>query len=265
MGILLLKLTLSGLSFTAAAMTFTAWIGRRLGNYGVVDAVWALGFLPLVWLLVGLAPGRGGDWRQWSLPIMLSLWSLRLGVHLSRRIAAHHPREDVRYAELRREWGARAHGRMFWFFQLQGLFQVLLLLPLLLTLSSPAHAHGGWVVLGWGLFGVGFIGETIADLQLSRFRSCRPGAVCNVGLWRYSRHPNYFCEWLMWLAFACTGAAVPWGWVGLLAPALMYHLLRNVTGVPMTEELSIKSKGDDYREYQSTTNAFWPGLPRRTP
>ena len=158
---------------------------------------------------------------------------------------------------------------MLGFFLLQGGLQVVLSTPWLISSLRPPTALTGWVGgclwLGLLLWAVGILGESLADRQLARFRAdpARRGQVCQEGLWRYSRHPNYFCEWLVWLGYGVYALASPWGWIGLLAPALMYHFLVNVTGVPMTEALSVKSKGEAYRRYQQTTNAFFPGPPRR--
>jgi steroid 5-alpha reductase family enzyme len=117
--------------------------------------------------------------------------------------------------------------------------------------------------VGVGLWFIGWIGEAVADSQLKRFRkrqnSESENSVCQTGLWRYSRHPNYFFEWLIWVGFAFLALSAPGGWMGLLAPLLMWHFLVNVTGIPMTETLSVKSKGEAYRRYQYTTNAFFPG------
>ena len=83
------------------------------------------------------------------------------------------------------------------------------------------------------------------------------------GLWRYSRHPNYFFQWLTWVAYALMALAAPWGWIGLLAPLLILYLIVFVTGIPPSEEQALKSRGDDYRRYQRETSAFVPWFPRR--
>jgi steroid 5-alpha reductase family enzyme len=88
------------------------------------------------------------------------------------------------------------------------------------------------------------------------------GRVCAIGLWRYSRHPNYFFEFLVWIGFAIASLPTPWGWTTIVCPLLMYHFLTKVTGIPLTEEYAVKSKGEAYREYQRTTSAFIPWLPR---
>lgn len=261
------------LAFVGAEMTATWLLARRLRNFGVVDVVWSLGFTPLALgaLACGeLVAGGPAPWeRRAVLAAMATAWSLRLGIHLWIRVKAHHPAEDVRYARLRAEWGNRADRRMLGFYLLQGVLQVVLALPFLwVGLSrSPAGAWlglGPWEVLGLVLWLVGIVGEGIADRQLARFRAdpANRGGVCRAGLWNHSRHPNYFFEWLVWVGYAAYASASPWGWLAWASPALMYHFLVNVTGIPMTEELSVKSRGDAYRDYQRTTNAFFPG-PRR--
>lgn len=276
-----LTLILLGLAFVVAEMLVTFRVARRLRNFGIVDIVWSVGFTPLVLLYLlatawpeHSATAKGSDLREalisrLPLTLMVTLWSLRLGLHLLIRVRAHHPVEDVRYAQLRKEWGAQTDQKMLGFFLLQGGLQVVLSTPWLISSLRPPTALTGWVGgclwLGLLLWAVGILGESLADRQLARFRAdpARRGQVCQEGLWRYSRHPNYFCEWLVWLGYGVYALASPWGWIGLLAPALMYHFLVNVTGVPMTEVLSVKSKGEAYRRYQQTTNAFFPGPPRR--
>ena len=108
------------------------------------------------------------------------------------------------------------------------------------------------------------LGESAADVQLNRFRSdpANKGKTCRVGLWKYSRHPNYFCEWLVWLAYFIYALGSPGGWIAVYAPALMYLFLTKVTGIKATEEHAVRSRGEDYREYQRTTNAFFPWWPK---
>ena len=251
------------LAFAAVEMTLTWGVARRLRNYSIVDAVWSLGFAPIA---VMYLIGRKYQPEQGILfVLMVAFWSLRLGVHLARRIASHHPHEDVRYAKLRTDWGSNADRKMFWFFQLQGALQVVLSLPFLFACSrstdSKIPLESDWFAIGGcALWLTGLLGESLADRQLARFRAdpANKGKVCQTGLWNYSRHPNYFFEWLVWVGYAVFALGSPWGWLGLIAPALMLHFLLNVTGIPMTEELSLKSKGDAYRAYQSTTSAFVP-------
>ena len=109
------------------------------------------------------------------------------------------------------------------------------------------------------------MGETAADRQLEKFREdpSQRGRTCRAGLWRYSRHPNYFFEWLMWMAYALFAiGSPPWGWLTLGCPAVMLYLLFKVTGIPATEAQALRSRGDDYRQYQQTTNIFVPWFPK---
>ena len=202
-------------------------------------------------------------------PGLVTVWSVRLGVHLFVRVRSHHPVEDVRYARLRQEWGSATHQRMFGFFQLQGVLQLVLATPwiavLLDTTPVATFQLSGWSLTGLLVWVVGLAGESIADRQLARFRAnpANRGQVCQSGLWNHSRHPNYFFEWMIWVAYAVFALGSPWGWIGLLSPLLMGHFLINVTGIPMTEALSVQSKGDAYREYQRTTSAFVPWFRRK--
>jgi steroid 5-alpha reductase family enzyme len=254
----------AGAAGLVLAITATFFLGRAMRNYSIVDAVWALLFTPLVLayslLLDGIAT------RQAVLCAIVALWSLRLGLHLAQRTLRAHPEEDRRYAALRTSWGDAVHGKMFGFYQLQALFSLLLSAPFLLAAANPApFPHPlEWIALL--VFVIALAGEAVADAQLRRFKSRRPAphAVCREGLWSVSRHPNYFFEWLVWVAFALFALPAPYGWLGLIAPAAMLHLLLNVTGIPATEAAAVASKGEAYRDYQRTTNAFFPWPRRRS-
>ncbi len=257
-----------GLAIVEMGITWLA--ACRIRNFGIVDIVWSAGFAAIAGLYLAMTPSlSGGSFRRVLIGLLAGIWSFRLAYHLMVRVSSHHPVEDVRYAKLREEWGVRAESRMFWFFQLQGALQVVLSLPFVLIIRDPAAPAGSLGlsgVAGSMIWVIGLVGESIADRQLAVFRSNpeNKGRVCQAGLWRYSRHPNYFFEWLIWVGYAVFALGSPFGWLGLIAPALMLHFLVNVTGIPMTEELSVKSKGDAYREYQRTTSAFVPWIPKAT-
>ena len=264
-----LTLLAVALVFVLIEMTATWFVARKLRNNGIVDIVWSFGFGPLAILALFLAPrlavSTHAQLRWEAITTLVLIWSLRLGTHLLVRVRAHHPHEDVRYAKLREEWGAATDRKMFGFFQLQGALQVVLSLPIFLvhldsTGTDNCFGLGLTGFVGSALWLTGLLGESLADRQLARFRAdpANKGKVCQAGLWNYSRHPNYFFEWLVWVGYAVFALGSPWGWLGLIAPALMLHFLLNVTGIPMTEELSLKSKGDAYRAYQRTTSAFVP-------
>ena len=160
---------------------------------------------------------------------------------------------------------------MFGFFLLQGALQVVLSLPWLLVVldTTPAQRFtlGPLAWLGAAIWLVGLVGESIADRQLAKFRAdpANQGKVCQAGLWNFSRHPNYFFEWLIWVAFFVFALASPWGWLAIVGPASILYLLLRVTGIPMTEEQSLRSRGDAYRRYQKTTSAFLPWFPQTLP
>lgn len=260
----LLSALAAGAAGLVLAMTATFLLGRALRNYSLVDAAWALLFTPLVLAYSLLLDGVAA--RQALLCGMVALWSLRLGLHLAQRTFRAHPEEDRRYAALRTSWGAAVHRKMFGFYQLQAVFSLLLSAPFLLAAANPASFPHPLEWIALVVFVVALAGEAVADAQLRRFKQGRhgPHAVCREGLWGLSRHPNYFFEWLVWVAFALFALPAPSGWLGLIAPAAMLHLLLNVTGIPATEAAAVESKGEAYREYQRTTNAFFPWPRRRS-
>ncbi|QYM79286.1 DUF1295 domain-containing protein [Horticoccus luteus] len=240
-------------------------LARRLDNYGIVDIAWSYAFGLLVAFYAFAAPG----WlpRRLLLGALAVIWSARLGTHLLLRIARHHPAEDTRYAQLRRDWAGNFAPKMAGFFQLQAASVVLLGVPfLLIALHRDPRFHPVEFVAA-ALWLLAVLGEATADAQLAAFKRHRShrGRVCDVGLWRFSRHPNYFCEWLVWVAYFLFALAAPWGWLAVIAPAAILYLLLRVTGIPIAEQQSLRSKGDAYHRYQQTTSAFIPWLPRRAP
>lgn len=263
----------AALVFAVIEMSLTHGLARRLKNNGIVDVVWSAGFSGIVLVHALLAPHFTNqplvDLRRTLLLVMVLSWSCRLAGHLWVRVRKHHPHEDVRYAQLRIEWGDQVDRKMFGFFQLQGAIQVVLSLPWLPVFLNPNPVRefaqlSAFELAAMILWIVALAGESLADRQLAAFRMNpeNRGKVCQSGLWNYSRHPNYFFEWLVWVAFALYACGSPLGWLGFIAPALMWHFLVNVTGIPMTEELSVRSKGDAYREYQRSTSAFVPWFKR---
>lgn len=248
-----IALTLMGLAYVVA---------RRINNFSIVDIVWSFNFTPIAAAVALLGSGPPG--RRLLVLGMVALWSLRLTVHLARRIAALHPVEEGRYIELRRQWADNVDGRFLRFFMLQGLLNVGLSVPFMFAALNRSASPGGAETLGVLVFVISLAGEALADGQLNAFRNDpgSAGKVCRRGLWRYSRHPNYFFEWLVWCAYALIASAAPWGWVSWACPALMLYFLLRVTGIPATEEQALRSRGDAYREYQATTSAFVPWFPR---
>jgi steroid 5-alpha reductase family enzyme len=250
--------------FATVLMASVYVLSVRLSNAGIVDIAWAAGFAPIA--LLYAAAGYGLPQRRALIAVLVILWSLRLAVHLYRRVSALHPQEDHRYARLRADWGGQVRRKMFWFFQFQALLLVVLSLPFLWVAQNPAPRLRPVEYLGAVIWLIALIGEATAHAQLQRFRSDpgHRGQVCQAGLWRYSRHPNYFFEWLIWIAYFLLALAAPYGWAALYCPALMLYFLLRVTGVPLTEELSLQSKGTAYAEYQRRTSVFVPWFARKS-
>lgn len=254
----LILLALAGLSALFAAVYLVA---RRLDNYGVVDVAWSYSFGLVgafyAWAGMGWAP------RRVAVAVTALAWSLRLGTYLLRRVARHHPKEDQRYEQLRRDWSGQLGAKMFRFFQFQAVSVVVLGAAFVLAAQNPSPGFSRLEIAGLALWLVAVLGEAIADAQLAAFkRTARSGEVCDRGLWRYSRHPNYFFQWLIWVGWCGFALASPFGWIAVIAPATILYLLLRVTGIPATEEQSLRSKGDAYRRYQARTSAFVPLPPR---
>jgi steroid 5-alpha reductase family enzyme len=238
-------------------------VALRIQNAGIVDVAWAFGFVPLALLYRFL--GDGEPVRQNLITLMVLAWSLRLGIHLWKRFRIQHPVEDGRYQELRR--GVSGHERFFffWYFQAQGVLLALLSLPMLLSNFDSRIGLSFSDVLGFLIWLIAMGGESLADHQLACFKHdpSNQGKVCSSGLWHYSRHPNYFFEFLIWVAFFFYALPAPWGLLSILCPALMLAILMGVTGIPYAEEQALRSRGEAYRAYQRTTNAFLPWFPKR--
>jgi steroid 5-alpha reductase family enzyme len=249
--------------FAVALMLMIWWLALRVNNLGIVDIAWSAAFAPVA--IFYAATTHGDLTRRWLVVGMATLWSLRLGIHLYFRVVGHHPHEDVRYAQMRSKWGANLKSQALIFFELQAVLIVLLSTPFLITGLNP---HPGISALEWAsvaVWAVAIGGESLADWQLKQFRSRleNKGKICQAGLWNYSRHPNYFFEWLVWVGFFLFAWDSPGGCYTVLCPGLMLFFLLRVTGIPLTEELSVKSKGDAYREYQRTTSAFVPWFKKK--
>jgi steroid 5-alpha reductase family enzyme len=248
---------------TMALIMAAMWLAqRRTGNAGIVDVAWTLGVGALGFFFAA-GSSDGNLERRVAVSALVMIWALRLGGHLLIRVLTLP--EDGRYQSLKREWGDSAQTRMFRFYQFQALGSVLFALPMLLA-AHGAHPFGALDWCACGIWLLAFVGEAAADRQLARFRASPENnrRVCRAGLWRYSRHPNYFFEWLHWWAYVVFAIATPWGWLSLSAPLSMLYFITRVTGIPPTEAQALKSRGEAYRRYQRTTSAFIPWPPKPT-
>ena len=243
--------------------SLTWMLSRRLDNYSLVDITWSYALAVLVPMYALIT--QGNPTRRMIALVMACAWSLRLGTYLLIRIRRHHPHEDIRYQAMRQKWAGNLGGSFFAFFQAQAVLIVLLSVPFAIALRNAATLISPLEWFGFAIWLVAILGESIADAQMNRFKSdgANKGKVCQVGLWRYSRHPNYFFESLIWWGCWLFACGTPGGWVTIYAPLLILFFLLRVTGIPLTEKCAIESKGDAYRDYQKTTSAFIPWLPRK--
>jgi steroid 5-alpha reductase family enzyme len=257
-----LIMMLLGWLVVTAIMAGLWLVQRARRDAGVVDVGWAanLGLLAVLYA----ALGRGAAPHRVLVAVAAGVWSLRLAAYVYvNRVRGKE--EDGRYQTLRARWGAGAQWRFLVFFEVQGLLDAILSLPFLVIASNRAAGLNTWEYAGAALWLVAIGGEALADRQLARFRAdpANRGRTCRVGLWRTSRHPNYFFEWLHWWAYVLMALTAAWWWVTLVGPAIMTFFLFKVTGIPATEAQALASRGDDYRDYQRTTSMFVPWFPRK--
>lgn len=242
-------------------------LARRQANAGWVDVGWSLTLVLLVgWYAAWI---DGILWRKLLYFAISAFWGLRLGIYIMRRLLRE-SREDPRYAFLRDHWGASANRNFFFFFQVQGIANLLLTAPVLLLMQAPQSAFTVFDALGALIIAGSVTGESIADRQLAAWKAdpANRGKTCRRGLWAVSRHPNYFFEWLHWTGYPVMGLVLlgtplaPWWFLTLLGPAVMLVLLLQVTGIPYTEKQALKSRGEDYRRYQREVSPFIPWFPK---
>lgn len=249
-----------------------AWSVKRQ-DAGVADVVWGLGFVIVAWLAFFLGEASGP--RRLLVPVLVTLWGLRLSGFLAWRnlVAQLHPggemnlKEDRRYGAMRRK-----HGQRFWWVSLltvfgpRGVLLFVVSLPVVVVQTVKGPTGLGWLdYLGVAILLVGLFFESVGDIQLFDFRQ-NPGShgqVLTTGLWRYTRHPNYFGDaaawWGMFLVAAGSGTGVA---MTVLSPLLMTVLLLKVSGLAVVEK-GITSRRPRYQEYIENTSAFIPWLPRR--
>ncbi len=245
-------------SFLLFVVLWIIQVIRR--DAGVVDIGWTIGVGAMA-VCIALV-GEGLLSRRILLALMCGIWAFRLAVYILKdRILNGH--EDSRYKRLRAHWGAAANRWFFFFFTAQSLLVVLFTLPFLpgAVKTAPLGMTDLLAVILW-MIAMG--GEWLADRQLARFRN-KPenrGAVCRDGLWNWSRHPNYFFEWIHWFAYVLLAIGAPGFGLALIGPAAMYLFLMKVTGIPHVEREAVAKRGDRYREYQQTVNMLIP-IPRK--
>jgi len=253
---------ISGFALVSLLLAVLFLVQRRTGNAGIADAGWTGGMVLLTaWYAFWLAPHT---LRTALIALLAMVWGLRLTHHILYYRVIRRP-EDGRYKAMREHWGDANQRWFFLFFQGQALVAFLFVFPIVIALLAR-ESLAGWDVLGVMLWLVAVGGEALADHQLEVFRNnpANKGKTCRSGLWRYSRHPNYFFEWMHWWAYVAFAVGHPYWAVTLLGPALMLLFLFKFTGIPYTEQQALKSRGDDYRAYQQTTSVFVPWFPGKS-
>lgn len=243
-------------------MTILWLASLALKNSSIVDIFWGFGFVIAVWTYFALTPG-GSEARRLAIGIITSLWGLRLTLHILTR--NWKKPEDFRYQKWRQESGAK----WWWFsflkvFLLQGVLMWIISAPLLAAQISATPAGLGILdLMGLLLWGVGFFFESVGDFELTRFikNPANKGKVMRYGLWRYTRHPNYFGDATQWWGFYLIALAAG-GWWTIFSPIIMTYLLVKVSGVAMLDKAMAERK-PGYREYMETTSAFLPMPPKK--
>lgn len=248
---------LAGLTGALVVMTVTWIVSLVKRDASIIDIVWGLGFIALAWFYFWSASRPGA--RQVIVPVLMTIWGLRLALHIYTR--NRDVGEDPRYAAMRARRGDDFWWQsLFMVFWLQAVLLWIIGWPLLQVQRTPEpRALGVLDWMGLVLFAIGFSFEAIGDWQLRRFKADpkNRGRVCDRGLWRYSRHPNYFGEATLWWGIACFALATPGGAWTLLSPTLLTFLLLKVSGVTLLED-GLRATKPDYQQYMQRTSAFFP-------
>jgi steroid 5-alpha reductase family enzyme len=256
---------------TALSLIMTgAWkMQEATHNTGWIDVFWTFGMgsVAVMASLVPLASDPASPLRKIMVASLVALWSLRLGRHILMRTMS--AGDDPRYRNWIVQWGTDARRRMFWHLQSQASVGLLFALAVILAAHNARPQLHAQDAIGLAILIAAIIGESIADRQLRHFKAdpVSRGRICDIGLWAWSRHPNYFFEWVCWLAYPVIAIDLsgynPYGWLALAAPACMYWILIYVSGIPPLEEHMLMTHGDQFRDYQRRTSAFIPLPPSR--
>jgi len=226
---------------------------------GVIDIFWSLSFfIQTVAAVIILKPSIE---RAIVITMMVGIWSLRLTIHLTTRFLKA-KKDDPRYEQLRAAWITDFDSKIFFMYLLQGVSVLILLGPVMCFSVDETSLSIPFTISALVLFAIALIGESIADAQLEQFKKRKTECVCKTGLWKYSRHPNYFFEWLIWCALFILCIPSNMGVFMVYAPVIMYVLLTRVTGVPQAEKLSLEHRGAAFARYQKTTSEFFPWFPK---
>lgn len=248
----------AGISLSMMAATVVQLITKKSGW---IDTLWTFA-VGAGGIAAAMLPAEGANAsRRLVVGLLVAVWALRLGLHIARR--THGGEDDPRYAAIQKDHPKDWPVYLFGMLQAQALAAFVLVLAVRYAVLNPAPFLSLTDIAGLILVGIALIGEGVADAQVKAFGKTHKGAVANTGLWKYSRHPNYFFEWLGWCGWALIALTGPFGWLALLAPLQMYVLLVYVSGIPPLEKHMLATRGDTFRAYQARTNAFFPGPPKK--
>lgn len=246
---------------SASVMTAAWYFSMRVKNVGYVDVAWA--FLMAAAAILVSYQGDGSDLPRALVALFGGVWGARLCIHLLKRVL--HEAEDGRYQALRASWNG-SPAKFFIFFQMQALIVTLFSIPFYAAASRHSSSFCPWTIAAIAIWLTSVFGEFLADQQLAKFRAEQnnKGKTCRVGLWAYSRHPNYFFEWLHWFSYVLLAVNSEYFWYSWVGPIVMLAFLYRVSGIPWTEAQALRSRGEDYRRYQNEVSAFIPWPPRNS-
>ena len=234
------------------------WIAYRTQrSAGIADIGWCLCFILTAWACFFI--GDGAFLKKLVMTAMVTIWGGRLVWHLYRRYLKSP--EDPRYAKMRTSWGGDPSDKLFlMMFLFQAILAVLIATPIIVVSGFSNAEWSWWELAGMLVWLIGVAGESYADQELSDFKAnpANQGKVCDRGLWKFSRHPNYFFEFIIWIGFFLFAYPTFGGLLAIISPVLVYGLLVHGSGIPLAEEQSVQTHGDAYKEYQARTSPFFP-------
>ncbi len=242
----------------ASFMMTVAWVVHlKYKNASIADIPWCFG--NIIFFAAMLKLNDTCSTAHLVMLAMITLWSARLGIYLTRRIFQDPYNEDGRFKKIRSDLKSHEGLWFFFMFQFQAALQIVLCTSYLLCAMDSNLQMGLWQYLALCLFLFSFAMQWLADSQLARFAKENRGKnnVCDTGLWKYSRHPNYFFEFCIWLSFAIFAINSPNGAYAFISPALIYFVLTQLSGVKLSEEVSLAKRGDIYRDYMNRTSSFF--------
>jgi steroid 5-alpha reductase family enzyme len=249
-------------ALTIAIVMITTWvISLMVNNASIVDIVWGLGFAITSWVLALTIDGDST--RQILLAVMVGVWGVRLGGYLAKRNIGHG--EDWRYKAMRKKKGPKFGViSLITVFGLQGVLMWIVSLPVQFGNADDTPGVGPIAVMGIIVWFTGLTFEAVGDMQLARFKKNpgNAGKVMDQGLWRLTRHPNYFGDALLWWGIGLVGAETGSGVIGLIGPLVMTVFLLRVSGVPMLER-SLMKRREGYADYVARTSGFIPRPPKK--